>query len=165
MKKIHTIIVASVVVTGIVLSGLAFADSQGKGHRQGFGYKKRHLSALMLLARYQQKNLMIQVLSELTGQKTEAISTKLKEQRIHTVMQGLDIDRQAFLSAMQTKISNRVKQAVAEGSITPEQEKEILAKMENLSKRREVMSKLIEKGIADGTITKEEAQMLRPKRR
>lgn len=165
MKKIQTIIVASVMVMGMVLSGPAFADSQGKGHRQGFGFKGRHLGGLMLLARYQQKNLMVQVLSEMTGQKTEAIRTKLNEQRMRTVMQELDVDRQALRSAMQAKVSERVKQAVANGTITPEQKKDILEKMENRSKRREVMSKLIEKGIADGTITQEEAQVLLPKRR
>jgi polyhydroxyalkanoate synthesis regulator phasin len=79
-------------------------------------------------------------------------------------MQELNIDRQAFRTAMQAKASERIKQAVANGSITPEQEKEILAKMENRSKRRELMSQLIEKGIADGTITQEDAQMLLRKR-
>ena len=165
MKKIQTIIITSVVVMGMVLSGLAFADSPRKGHRQGFGFKARPAGGLMLLARYEQKNLMVQVLSEMTGQSTEAISTKLEEQRMRTLMQELDIDHQAFRGAMQAKVSARIKKAVADGTITPEQEKEILAKMENRSKRREIMSNLIEKGIADGTITQEEAQVLFPKRR
>jgi hypothetical protein len=37
--------------------------------------------------------------------------------------------------------------------------------MENRSKRRELISQLIEKGIEDGTITPEEAQMLMRKPR
>jgi polyhydroxyalkanoate synthesis regulator phasin len=119
----------------------------------------------MLLAKYQQKNLMIQVLSEITGESAADISTKLKEQRMRTVMQELNIDRQAFRTAMQAKVSERVKQAVANGSITPEQEKEILSKMENRSKRREVINQLIEKGLEDGTITQEQAQMLMRKPR
>ena len=165
MKKIQTIIVASVLVMGMVLCGPAFADSQGKGDRQGFGSKQRHKGGgLMQLAKYQQRNMMIQVLSEMTGQSTEAISTKLKKQRMRTVMQELNIDRQAFRTAMHAKFSARVKQAVTDGSITPEQEKEILTKMENRSKRRELMSQLIEKGIEDGTITQEDAQMLLRKR-
>jgi polyhydroxyalkanoate synthesis regulator phasin len=164
MKKIP-IIVASVLVMGMVLCGPAFADNQGKGDRQGFGFKQRHKGGgLMLLAKYQQRNLMVQVLSEMTGQSTEAISTKLKEQRIRTVMQGLDIDRQALRTAMKAKVNKRIKQAVANGSITPEQQKDILEKMENRSKRRELMSQLIEKGIEDGTITQEDAQMLLRKR-
>ena len=51
-----------------------------------------------------------------------------------------------------------------EGS-SHDSEKDILAKMENRSKRRELMSQLIEKGITDGTITQEDAQMLLHKRR
>ncbi len=165
MKKIQTIIVASVLVMGIVLSGPAFADNQGKGDRQGFGFKQRHKGGgLLLLAKYQQRNLMVQVLSEMTGQSTEAINTKLKEQRIRALMQGLNIDRQAFRTAMKAKVNERIKQAVANGNITPEQQKDILEKMENRSKRRELMSQLIEKGIEDGTITQEDAQVLFRKR-
>jgi polyhydroxyalkanoate synthesis regulator phasin len=65
---------------------------------------------------------------------------------------------------MKAKVNKRIKQAVANGSITPEQQKDILEKMENRSKRRELMSQLIEKGIEDGTITQEDAQMLLRKR-
>jgi hypothetical protein len=165
MKKIQTIIVASVLVMGMVLSGPAFADNQGKGDRRGFGFKQGHKGGgLILLAKYQQRNMMVQVLSEMTGQSTEAIRTKLKKQRMRTVMQELNIDRQAFRTAMHAKAGERIKQAVANGTITPEQEKEILAKMENRSKRRELMSQLIEKGIEDGTITQEDAQVLFRKR-
>jgi hypothetical protein len=165
MKKIQTIIVASVLVMGMVLSGPAFADSQGKGDRRGFGFKQRHKGGgLMMLAKYQQRNLAVHVLSELSGQSTEDISTKLKDLRMRTVMQELNIDRQAFRAAMQAKVGERIKQAVANGTITAEQEKEILAKMENRSKRRELMSQLIEKGIEDGTITQEDAQVLFRKR-
>ena len=166
MKKIQTIIIASVVVMGMVLSGPAFADSQGKGGRRGFGVSQRHKGGgLMQLARYQQRNLVVQVLSEMTGQETKAISTKLKEQRMPTVMQELNIDREEFRAKMQAEVSNRVEQAAKNGTITAAQEKEILENMENRSKRREVMQQLIEKGIEDGTITQEQAQMLRPKRR
>jgi len=166
MKKKYTIIISCVLVAGIILSGLALAGSQWTGHRKGFGFKQHNRgSGLQLLAEYQQKNLMIQVLSEMTGQPVEDIQAKLKGQRMRTVMQALDIDRQKFRSAMQAKVKERITQAVADGTITPEQENEIFAKMENRAKRRELMSKLIEKGIANGTITQEEAQMLMPKRR
>jgi hypothetical protein len=50
--------------------------------------------------------------------------------------------------------------AVSDGSITPEQEKQILAQIEAHTKRRELMKMLIEKGIDDGTITRDEARML-----
>lgn len=161
MKRKHTIIISCVLVVGIVMSGLAFADSQGKGDRQGFGIKRHHKgSGLMLLAKYQQKNLVVQVLSEMTGQSAEAIQAKFKGQRRYAVMQELNVDRQAFRDAMQVKVREQVKQAVVNGTISQEQEKEIVEKMENRSKKRELLSRLIEKGIADGTITPEEAQIL-----
>ena len=166
MKTKHTIIISCVLVAGIILSGLAFADSQGKGGRQGFGFIQRHKGGgLMLLANYQQKNLMVQVLSKMTGQSTEAISTKLKERRMRPVMQELGIDREAFRTAMRIKAIKLIEKSAESGTITPEQAKEILAKMENHSKRRELMSQLIEKGIEDGTITPEQAQMLSRKHR
>ena len=97
MKKIQTIIVASFLVMGMVLCGPAFADSQEKGDRQGYGFKQRHKGGgLMLLAIYEQKNLAVQVLSDLTRAiNREAISAKLKEQGMRAVMQDLNIDRQA----------------------------------------------------------------------
>jgi hypothetical protein len=79
---------------------------------------------------------------------------------MRTVMQELNIDRKAFRDAMQAKERTQIKQAVADGSITSEQEKEILAKMETYAKRRELMRKLIENGIEDGIITRDEARLL-----
>ena len=164
MKKKH-IIISCVMVVGIIFSGLALADSQRTGHRKGLGFKQHHKGGLQLLAGYQQKNLRIQVLSEMTEQSVEAIQLKLKDQGLRSVMQELNIDRHAFRDAIQAKERERIKQAVTDGSITPEQEKEILAKMETHAKRREIMSKLIQKGIEDGTITRDEARMLMRKQR
>ena len=165
MKKKH-IIISCVLVVGIIFCGLALADSQRTGHRKGLGFKQHHKGGdLKLLAGYQQKNLRVQVLSEMTGQSVEAIQLKLKDQRMGTIMQEMNINRQAFGNAMQVKVKERIKQAAAAGNITSEQEKEILSKIENRTKRRELMSKLIEKGIEDGTITRDEARMLMRKQR
>jgi hypothetical protein len=164
MKKKH-IVISCILVVGIIFSGLALADSQRTGHRKGFGSKQYHKGGLQLLAAYQQKNLRLEVLSEMTGQPVKALQLKLKDQRMRGVMQEFNIDRQAFRDALQAKERARIKQAVADESITPEQEKEILAKMEAHSKRRELMNKLIEKGIEDGTISRDEARMLMRKQR
>jgi hypothetical protein len=165
MKKKH-IIISCILVAGIIFSGLALAGSQGTDHRKGSRFKQHHRGGgLDLLVKYQQKNMKVQVLSEMTAQPVEVIQRKLKDQRMRSVMQELKIDRQKFRDAMQAKEKEFIKQAVAEGSITPDQEKEILAKMENRAKRRELMSKLIENGIEAGTITREEAQMLMRKHR
>jgi hypothetical protein len=166
MKKKHIIIISCVLAAGIIVSGLTFADSHGAGHRRGFGFKHHHKGGgLFLLAKYQQKNLRVQVLSEMTEQSVEAVQLKLKDHRLGSLMQELNIDRQAFRAAMQAKVRERIEQAATDGSITPEQAREILAKMETYSKRHALMSKLIEKGIEEGTITRDEARMLMRKQR
>jgi hypothetical protein len=101
----------------------------------------------------------------MTGQSVKAIRLKLADQCMHSVMQELNIDRQAFRDAIQAKERERVKQALSDGSITPEQEKEILNQMEAHAKRRELIKKLIEKGIEDGIITQDETRMLMRRRR
>ena len=165
MKTKH-IIISCILAAGIIVSGMAFADGIGHRGQRGTGFHRpQKTSGLMLLVKYQQKNLMVQTLSEMTGQKVEAVAAKLKDQRMHSVMQELNVDRQAFRTAMQVKVSERIKQAAANGTITPEQQKDILTKMDNRSKRRELMSQLVEKGIEDGTITQEQAQMLMRKPR
>jgi hypothetical protein len=165
MKK-KSIIISCIFVASIIFSGLALADSYRTGHHKGHGFKQHHKgSGLQLLARYQQKNLRVQVLSELTGQSVEAIHLKLKNQRMRSLMQELNIDRQAFRDVMQAKEKELIKQAVSDGSITIEQENEILSKIENRNKRRGLMSKLIENGIENGTITRDEAHMLMHNRR
>jgi len=165
MQKKH-IITICVLVVSIIFSGLALADSQRAGHRKGFGSKQHHKGGgLQLLAAYQQKNMRLQVISEMTGQPVEAIQLKLKDQRMRSVMQEFNIDRQAFHDALLAKERTLIKQAVAAESITPEQEKEIFAKIENRTKRRDLMTRLIEKGIEDGTITRDEARMLMRKQR
>lgn len=166
MKTKCTVILSCVLAVGIVFSGLALADDAAKGRHRGFGFKRHHSSAgLMLLAKYQQKNLIVQTLSEMTGESAEAIEIQLKDQRMRTVMEELDVDREAFRAAVRAKIRQRINSAAASGSITAEQEKEILEKMESRSQRRELMSRLVEKGVADGTITQEQAQLLMRKSR
>ena len=161
MKKIQTVVVAAVLAIGLVISGMALAHGPGDRSQRGFGFKRPHQShALMLLTRYQYQNLKSEVLAELSGQSVEAINQKLKSQRMLAVIEELRIDRQAFRSAMQTKINNLIKQAAVNGTITAEQEKEIFKKMDDRARRRELMSRLIEKGIEDGTITQEQAQTL-----
>jgi len=79
MKKKH-IIVSCVLVAGIIISGLALADNQRTGHRKGFGFKQyQRGDGLQLLVRYQQKNMKVQVLSEMSGQPVEVIQLKLNE--------------------------------------------------------------------------------------
>jgi polyhydroxyalkanoate synthesis regulator phasin len=166
MKTKLTMIICCVLVAGIIISGLAFADVMGNRGKRGAGFHRSHDSfALMLLVKYQQKNLMVQALADMTGQSLEAIQAKLQGQGMRTVVQELNIDRQAFQTAMRIKAIELVQKSAEVGTITPEQAKEILEKMTTQSQRRELMSQLIEKGVADGTITTEQARLLRGKSR
>ncbi len=161
MKKIQTITIGSVIVIGLVLSGIAFATEWGdKPHRRFAKNRQHRNTGVSLLAKFQYENLTVKTLSEISGQSVDAISEKLKEQRMHQVLKDSGVDRDAFRKAMRTKVNDLVKQAASSGSITPEQEKAILEKMERRVRRHELMTRLIEKGIEDGTITPEEARTL-----
>jgi polyhydroxyalkanoate synthesis regulator phasin len=165
MKKKQFIIIC-VLVASLFIPGLAFSGSQEKGDCPGFGFKHRHKGGgLMHLAEYEQRNLMVQTLSQMTGQSVETIEAKLNDQCMRSVIRELNIDRKALHNSLQAKVRERIKQAAANGTITPEQEKDILERVENRAQRRELMSQLIEKGIEDGTITQEQARMLMRKSR
>jgi hypothetical protein len=165
MKTKNTIIIC-VMAAAIIISGLAFAGDWGNRGRRGAGFHRPHKDfALTLLVKYQQKNLMAQALSDISGQSIEAIQTKLKDQRMGNAMRELNIDRQAFHTAMRIKSIELIQKSAGSGTITPEQAKDIIEKMKNRSQRRELMSLLIENGVKDGTITAAQAQMLMGKPR
>ena len=115
---------------------------------------------LALLVKYQMDNLVVQALSEISGQSVEELEAKLQDQRMPDLLKDSGVDRKSFHSVMRAKINNLVKQATNSGSITPEQEKDILDKMERHVQRHELMTRLIEKGVEDGTITPEQARIL-----
>ena len=122
MKKRH-IIISCILVVGIIFSGLAVAESHRTGHRKGFGFKHHHKGAgLQLLARYQQKNLRVQVLSEMTEQPVEAIQLKLKDkdQHLGSMMQELksvrELNRRLSTEALR---QNRKKKFLPRWKLTP----------------------------------------------
>ena len=161
MKKVSTIMVGSLLAIGIVISGMAFADNPGDKPCRGFASHKSHgKMGPGLLTRYQHENMLVQALSEITGQSEQVLREKLKDSRVRDVLEEYAIDREVFRAAMRAKFSQRVKEAAASGSITAEQEKDILTKMENRAQRHALMKQLIEKGVEDGTITQEQARML-----
>jgi hypothetical protein len=166
MKKKQTTIIICILAAAVIISGLAFAGDWGSRGRRGAGFHHPHQDfALSLLVKYQQKNLMIQALSDMSGQSIEAIQTKLKNQHMGAVMRELNIDRQAFHTAMRIKSIELIQKSAESETITPEQAKDIIEKMKNRSQRRELMSQLIDKGVSDGTITTAQAQMLMGKPR
>lgn len=167
MKKLQKIIILSVVlISGVALFAVAFADGDPGFKGRGFG--KHHGNrglGLALLTKYQVKNLAAQTLSEMSGQPVKEITQKFEKERPRAVMQELNINRETFRAAMQEKVKGLVKQAEENGSITLEQKNNILAKIEEKAQRRTLMKQLIDKGVADGTITEEQALMLQHKPR
>ena len=167
MKNLPRIIILSIALalTATIIA-VAFAEDEPGFGRKGYGKHRAHRdSALSLLTKYQVKNLAAQTLSEMSGQPVDVIKQRFSNERPRDVMQELNIDREAFKSSMHGKIRGLVNQAMENGSITPEQEKEILSKIDVRVQRRALMKKLIDKGVADGSITEEQAQILQPKRR
>jgi polyhydroxyalkanoate synthesis regulator phasin len=164
MKKSIMIIAGCLLAISVASAGMAFArgpeERQFKGDRC---HHRRWNPDIILLTRYQHKNMLVQTLSELTGKSPEIIRQKLRDQRLRATLEEYKVDREAFHSAMRAKFGQLVKKSVENGSITAEQEKEILEKMENHSPRHSIMKKLIEKGVQDGTITPEEASRLMKK--
>lgn len=165
MKKAQ-LMIAFLLVMGMAFSGTAFAERPGAGGFPHRGFKSQRPHGMMgfsLLTKYQLNNMRVQVLSRITKQPENIIRKKLRNSHLRAVLTEYKIDRKAFHDGMLAKMRRLVKQAAKNGSITPEQKKDILAKMEHQAQRRDIMAQLIEKGVKDGTITGEQARMLRHK--
>lgn len=166
MKKMQTAIVICVLSLGLALSGNAKASFMEvpQDGKMGPGFHHRG-EGMDFLERYMHENLMVQVLSEVTGQPPETIRQKIEERNIPAVFDEYKIDQDVFRKAMRAKTTSMIKKLTEDGFITAEQQKEIFERMEAHEQRRELMDRLIQKGIKDGTITQEQAQMLMPKPR
>jgi len=138
----------------LVLCGIAYAEGPAGHHRgggpMGVSWMVRH-------------NMMVQVLSELSGQTVDTIKQQLKEQGPRDVLTAYKIDPKAFGEAMRTKATALMKLLTDNGYLTAEQSSKVQEKMSEFAQRRQLMSLLVEKGLADGTITQEQAQMLHRK--
>jgi hypothetical protein len=162
MKKTSTISVIILLVFALALLGTVFAAGPPEPSSGCHRHHGRHGDGGgKLLNRYLRENLAVQTLSEMTGQPADTIALKLRNERLHNLLSEYQIDREAFRTTMHTKMKNLVNQLAKTGYLTPQQEKEIVDRMEFRSQRRALMTRLVEKGIADGTITEEQAQMLK----
>ena len=166
MKKNSTISVIILLVFALAFSGTVFAAGPPEPSSGFHRHHGRHGDGgAKLLNRYVRENLAVQALSEMTGQPAETIALKLRDERLHDLLSEYQIDREAFRTSMHTKMKDLVNQLAKTGYLTPQQEKEIVDRMEFRSQRRALMTRLIEKGIADGTLTEEQAQLLMHKPR
>ena len=166
MKKTSTISVIILLVFALALSGTVFAAGPPETSSRFQSHQGRHGDGgAKLLNRYLRENLAVQTISEMTGQPVDTIALKLRDGRLHDLLSEYQIDREAFRTTMHTKVKDLVNQLAKTGYLTPQQEKEIVDRMEFRSQRRALMTRLVEKGIADGTLTEEQAQELMRKPR
>jgi hypothetical protein len=166
MQKTSTISVIILLVFALALSGTVFAAGPPEPSSRFQPHHGRHGDGgAKLLNRYLRENLAVQTLSEMTGQPVETIALKLHDDRLPDLLSEYRIDREAFRTTMHAKMKDLVNQLAKTGYLAPQQEKEIVDRMEFRSQRRAIMTRLVEKGIADGTITEEQAQLLMRKPR
>ena len=117
----------------------------------------------MLLSHLVRHNMIVQVVSQLSGQSADAIKKQLKDQHLPAVLSAYKIDPKTFHEAMRTKVTALIKLLTDSGYLTAEQSAKVLDEMEKFAQRHQLMTLLVEKGLADGTITQEQAQILLPK--
>jgi polyhydroxyalkanoate synthesis regulator phasin len=169
MKKNQTILAIGVLLIGLVFCATAMAAGMGDDSGRGFRHRGLHgKDGFGSMGRYVQQTMAVSVLAELSGQPAETVQQKMEEHQLREFMTEYSIDRQAFRTAMQAKMTSLVQYLAAGGYITADQAKKYSERIERRSQlrseRRELMNQLIEKGLADGTITPEQAQMLQAQR-
>ncbi len=161
MKSPRKTLILGALLTATLIGATVFAAGYGDGPSQEGGPGRPGAGrGPGLLMRYLFANQAAEALAEITGQPVDTFRRRIQDHQLRAVFSEYRIDREAFRSAMRAKSIARLRQIAEIGMITPEQEKELLERMENKSERRALMRRLIEKGVADGTITPEQSQML-----
>ena len=153
MKKIRIIILICMLAFGIALCGMAIADGPTGPHR-GDGP--------MFLSRLIRHNMVVQVLSQLSGQSADTITQQLKAQDLSGMLGTYKIDPQAFHSAMSSKLSALITLLTDNGYITTDQSIYVENRMANSAQRRQLLTTLVQKVIEDGAVTQDQAQILLP---
>ncbi|QTA86066.1 hypothetical protein [Desulfonema magnum] len=149
---IKKMIISVLVVIGMAISGMAFADEatitdqQQKvrpprpfhnedttGNQQGFQPLRRpHKdNAGKLLGRYLHDNMLAEAISEMTGEAIETVMEKLKEQHPRALLEAYEIDPETFRSVMDGKTITLAEKAAGCGIITEEQAAEIVEKIQS----------------------------------
>ena len=143
MKKQLGMIVTLLTVVGIIFSGSALAqltgqsESSGFGppHKTGYGHRpSRHPGHF--LARALHENMALEVLTEMTGKDADTVKADMQTLPMRAVLEFYGIDREAFHSAMHTKMTQQVNKAASCGLITEEQASEIGEAMQNRIQRQ-----------------------------
>ncbi|MCP4754618.1 MAG: hypothetical protein GY866_27360 [Proteobacteria bacterium] len=123
MKLFKRIVITALVGIGIGTSGLVTAQGwSGQNRGMGRGYAQQQgLGGPGQTLRSEMHTARIEVLTEMTEQKTETIEAKLKYKPLWTVLDEYKVDYVAFSSKMQEKASEVLKKAVDEGTLNQDQ--------------------------------------------
>ena len=144
MKKI---IITTLVIFGMVISGMAFAQGFGpqnrlpmsdqgladngdqQGVRPGKAGPRHPRNAGGHLGKVLHENMMMEALVELTGETAEAIKAKIEETGFREFMEASGIDRETLKPLMDEKTVSLADKLSGCGVITQEQADEIIEKI------------------------------------
>jgi hypothetical protein len=129
--------IVTLTAMAMILSGIVFAGEITKGKPQGTrppcpngaflpGPPKGHPGDL---GKYLNDNILVEALSELTGQSAETIKTALETQHPEAVMETYGVDFETFRTLMDEKTVTMAEKAAGCGLITQEQSAEIAEKI------------------------------------
>ncbi len=129
--------IAILMTMGMLLSGTVFADQITAGNQQGTrppcpngGFHPRpHQGHPGDLGKYLHDNMLVEALSEITGQSAETIKTALETQHPEALMETYGVDSEAFRTLMDAKTVTMAEKAASCGLITQEQAAEIAEKV------------------------------------
>jgi hypothetical protein len=89
------------------------------------------------LMKFQHQNITVAVLAELTGLDADSIDAKLELSHPSEILSTYDIEIETFIAAMDAQTTALVEAAVAAGTITADQEDEIITMIKNKPERPE----------------------------
>lgn len=143
MKKNLGTIVTLLAVVSMIFSGAALAQVTGQSessgfslpHRTGFGHgPPKH--AGHFLARALHENVVLEVLTEMTGKDAETVKADIQTLRMRALLESYGIDRESFRLEMDAKMTVLVNKAASCGLITEVQASEIIEAMQNRLQRQ-----------------------------
>ena len=142
MKKL---IVTTLVIFGIAVYGMAFAQGFGPGSRQeipdsgdqeftppseeGDRGKGDHRGNKDPFGRVLHENMMTEVLAGLTGQTAETIAAELEESGMKEFLEAYEIDEETLKAETDEKTAEMAEKLSGCGVITEEQAADILEKL------------------------------------
>lgn len=143
MKNHLGTIVTLLAVVGIIFSGVALAQVTGQSESSGFSPPQRTgfghsppKHAGHFLARAIHENVVLEVLTEMTGKDAATVKADMQTLRMRALLESYGIDKESFRLEMDAKMTELVNLAEECGLITEVQEAEIIEAMQNRLQRQ-----------------------------